>query len=85
MERLAAYEAGYRDRLRIALDGALTVRRRASPIMLSDPADLRTHPVYQEGFSEGLRDGEKILEEIYTRRQARQEVTRSAEQLRKEK
>lgn len=56
-----AYERGYLDGLRKAhaelLDGSL-------PEMLGEEKaqpEAPYHPVYREGFSEGLRDGAEIL------------------------
>lgn len=56
-----AYEQGYLDGLRKAhaelLDDSLPDVRgeeKAQP-------EVRYHPVYREGFSEGLRDGTEVL------------------------
>jgi len=59
---LEAYEQGYLDGLREAhaelLDGPLSCgperEDRGQP-------EVRYHPVYREGFSEGLRDGTEVL------------------------
>lgn len=59
---LEAYEQGYLDGLREAhadlLDSALP---RVAEREERDQSEVRGHPVYREGFSEGLKDGTEIL------------------------
>lgn len=59
---LEAYEQGYLDGLRRAhaelLESSLPdVRERDAKAQ----PEVRYHPVYREGFSEGLRDGTEVL------------------------
>lgn len=59
---LEAYEQGYLDGLREAhaelLDGPLS---RVPEREEKDQPEIRCHPGYREGFSEGLKDGTEVL------------------------
>jgi hypothetical protein len=60
--RIEAYEQGYLDGLREAhaelLDGASVLIPAQEE---RGRAEVHWHPVYCEGFSEGLRDGTEVL------------------------
>jgi hypothetical protein len=62
---LEAYEQGYLDGLRQAhaelVNGS---RSDAGEAEERNQTEVRCHPVYREGFSEGLRDGTEVLIEI---------------------
>ena len=59
---LEAYEQGYLDGLRKAhaelLDGSLSHEGERGE---RNQPEVHCHPVYREGFSEGLRDGTEVL------------------------
>jgi hypothetical protein len=75
---LAAYESGYRDGLRLAFDDVLSGQQQTT-MTQQYAIDLRAHPAYQEGFSDGLKDGKTALSEIYAMRQAEYGVTKNVD------
>jgi len=59
-----AYEQGYLDGLRRAHAKLLAGSLPDEPGEEKAQAETQYHPVYREGFSEGLRDGAEVLRAI---------------------
>ncbi len=58
---LEAYEQGYLDGLRKAHAELLTGARFGARAPEAGNPPVPHHPLYREGFSEGLRDGTEVL------------------------